>query len=52
MAHLMRQKQQEIADRPPPKPQKIATGEPVTVECELPDYFREVLKKLIPLEDA
>ena len=24
------------------------TGQPVTVECELPDYFQEVLKKLTP----
>ena len=24
------------------------TGEPVTVECELPEYFQEVLKKLTP----
>lgn len=24
------------------------TGRPVTVECELPDYFQEVLKKLTP----
>ena len=26
------------------------TGEPVTVECELPAYFQDVLKKLTPLD--